>query len=189
MTVLKSTLPCQCRERVVNGSWGFVFLWQSLKPTERRYGFKRIRWKDKQIRGFKCGIGERMSSYMVLVIPMSPQRRGKGVEEVEGGLDLNWAAVEGRNVYASCVSSRCCCTRGGGGQQLVCESALPNTTWSHLLPLQRPEHPGDPAEVSQSQAQGSKAGWLMEVGGAEGWHVTGTHGAGGCWGGLPCVTQ
>ena len=71
--------------RVVNGSWGFVFLWQSLKPTERRYGFKRIRWKDKQIRGFKCWIGERMSSYVVLVAPCLPKEEEKGLKRFKEG--------------------------------------------------------------------------------------------------------
>ena len=29
----------------------------------------------------------------------------------------------------------------------------------------------------------------MQLRGAEGSYVAGTHGAGGCWGGQPCVTQ
>ena len=72
-------------ERMGNPSAESKAQGQSLKPTERRYGFKRIRWKDKQIRGFKCGIGERMSSYMVLVAPCLPKEEEKGLKRFKEG--------------------------------------------------------------------------------------------------------
>ena len=124
----------------------------------------------------------------VLATSLVPQRRGnrKRDSKAPDGLDFNWK--EGMSTQLAWAAGGR--PGGGGGQQLVCESAPPN---HHLDTSGRLQEAGGAQEASRGKA---KAGLEVKsrvdgaVGGGGGllcgWS---THGAGGCWGELRCVTQ